>query len=1042
MRIKRLLGRIGYADSPCFLTGRNLRQHPGYAHIFRQASLSCALRGVYVLREQAGENLTGSSIVPIVYVCEAKSHEEAERIHQLVWNQNVVPFVLVSTPSEIRLYPGFRFKPQKDNSASQAILSVANSAVDLLSRLEDFTAKGIDGGSIWRSWSKEVTPEARVDWTLLANLKGLSEWLRSGTEPLDRHNAHALIGRYVYLKYLRDRKILSDGKLKEWRITHDEVFSRTASVEALNKISCHLDEWLNGSVFPLPPRKALSDGHVQKVAGVFFGDEPTGQLHLPFAAYDFAHIPIETLSEVYEMFLHAEGEGRKLGAYYTPIHLVNFILDELDARSPLKQGMKVLDPACGSGAFLVQCYRRLIERQIASRKSGRLRPAELRELMTSHIYGVDIDEDACGVTELSLALTLLDYVRPPDLRAHPTFRLPLLRNKNIFLCPKGFFDPDSDWARNKQVTGYDWIVGNPPWKELDAKDVQPQEKLTLEWIRTNKDRFPIGGYQVAEAFAWKTVDSLSARGIVGLLLPAMTLFKKQSEAFRRKFFVCNQVWCVVNFANLAEVLFAGRSRVPACAMFFSILSEAAQSSARPGILTYAPLVANQLANRPGDLGRRQETWSITVNASEVREVPVLEAAGGGSLPWKLAMWGSARDKRLLESVKRKSPSTLCIFAQKHRLLVSEGIPLRKKGADEPLDPLPEVRGKWQLNMDALRECGQIYAFLQDALKRVEPDWAFVRKNRGELPLAASRPPHIIVDVARRFAVYSEEFIAVPARQIGIAGNADQAPLLKALALYLSSDFAKYHQYLLGAQCGIQKLVVNKETLEQIPVPLDALGPDDLAELAKLHDDLAVASRKRQEHTKATLFEQDDANIEELQSRLNKAVFDYLGITPEDQWLVRDFLDVRIKLNQGKLAKEAMQSASEADMATYAKALQAAIEAFFDEDMANRHGVTVFYSRDSAMVKVVHGAGVGSRQPTVEKVDAVAARHFDNLRSRLLKPYPQWLYFNRNLSIFQGRTTYVFKPRERLHWLRSQALLDADAFIAEKVAATGGIHQCP
>ena len=50
-----------------------------------------------------------------------------------------------------------------------------------------------------------------------------------------------------------------------------------------------------------------------------------------------------------------------------------------------------------------------------------------------------------------------------------------------------------------------------------------------------------------------------------------------------------------------------------------------------------------------------------------------------------------------------------------------------------------------------------------------------------VPLLVSRPPHIIVDATRRFAVFTEEFLAVPARQIGIAGPNDSAPLLKACA---------------------------------------------------------------------------------------------------------------------------------------------------------------------------------------------------------------------------------------------------------------------
>jgi type I restriction-modification system DNA methylase subunit len=106
----------------------------------------------------------------------------------------------------------------------------------------------------------------------------------------------------------------------------------------------------------------------------------------------------------------AEGRDRNAGGFYTPIPLVNFVLGELDDLSPLKTGMRVFDPACGSGAFLVQCYQLLIEKR-RRETGGDLPPRELREILTAHIFGMDRDEDACRVTEFSLALALLDHMR-------------------------------------------------------------------------------------------------------------------------------------------------------------------------------------------------------------------------------------------------------------------------------------------------------------------------------------------------------------------------------------------------------------------------------------------------------------------------------------------------------------------------------------------------------------------------------------------------------------------------------------------------------
>src|ERR1039457_6445422 len=116
--------------------------------------------------------------------------------------------------------------------------------------------------------------------------------------------------------------------------------------------------------------------------------------HLDFDAYDFSYIPIETLSVIYQQFLHAaeyahgRSEGRERGAYYTPVPLAHFILDTLDRRKPLKEGMRVLDPACGSGVFLVQCYRKLIESRIRQHHGVVPAPEELSSLLTRHLFGI------------------------------------------------------------------------------------------------------------------------------------------------------------------------------------------------------------------------------------------------------------------------------------------------------------------------------------------------------------------------------------------------------------------------------------------------------------------------------------------------------------------------------------------------------------------------------------------------------------------------------------------------------------------------------
>ncbi|MDZ7619204.1 MAG: N-6 DNA methylase, partial [Patescibacteria group bacterium] len=389
---------------------------------------------------------TVEALVPVVYVCTAPTEQKADEIHRLVWNQDVVPFLIVHTRAGIRLYSGFRHG-RTEQGAHEGVLQSLTDFNRLGELAEDFHAESINNGSIWRHRGPDITPATRVNWRLLANLRTLDRWLQG--QGVDKGPSHALIGKYVYLHYLRDRGILSPKKLDRWNIDPSSVFGGQATLQGVGAVVERLNDWLNGTVFPLDLGRQCPFGQEQLrcVAGVFNGDEVSEvgdrQLSLDFDAYDFSFIPIETLSVVYEQFLHApdkdekaneSGEhsaGRQLGAYYTPIPVVNLMLSELEERRPLRKGMRVLDPSCGSGAFLVQCYRRLIEREFPP--GSHPTPGQLRDLLTTSIFGVDVESDACNIAEMSLILALLDYVDPPDLEGpRNNFKLPKLRNANVF----------------------------------------------------------------------------------------------------------------------------------------------------------------------------------------------------------------------------------------------------------------------------------------------------------------------------------------------------------------------------------------------------------------------------------------------------------------------------------------------------------------------------------------------------------------------------------------------------------------------------------
>jgi len=1039
-----LLARLQYRDSPNFFSGdeeSGFDDAADFAHTFRRADCELNLKGVYTLRQKVSD--ARDNIIPVVYVCEVDSDTKASEIHRRVWNQNTVPFLIVVSPETIRLYSGFHYeKPGRADDAC-GVLSVAQDMSAALDALAAFHSDRIDDGTIWEQWGDTVTPETRVDWRLLSHLNDLDTWLRNnGLE--DRAVSHALIGKYVYLRYLRDRDILSDRRLEDWELTEDQLFGRNATLKAFWRVVDELDTWLNGSMFPLPrggdnrPRKE----HLQKVAGTFAGDEPqSNQLALDFDIYDFSFIPIETLSVIYEQFLHAptaDGsptKGKAQGAYYTPIPVVNFMLEELDSLHPFKHGMKVLDPACGSGAFLVQCYRRIIEQDEEFAAGKAMRPARLRELLEEHIFGIDRDLDACRVAELSLSLTLLDYVDPPDLMRYSTFQLPNLHNKNIF--QGDFFDPDADWRETLEGMRFDWIVGNPPWVELKRGRVSSEDQPAWNWLEdpANKKDKPTGGNQVAEAFAWEVMDWSEEGGKIALLLPAMTLFKNESKRFRSRMISEHKVDCVANFSNFADVLFPGhryrngkqvkvnRPRRPAMAFFYC--PDSSDDSLFP---VYSPMVADQDSSRSQKPNKQKDAWNIPIDDSCISYLAPRVVADGDGLHWKVAMWGSHHDIRLLKRLERTfAEQTLADLCKTHGLVVSQGLELRKKNVSEEVEAIP-IAGSLKLEMARLKHCERIFVFPESALSEINASEAFVRKGRAQLPLAASTPPHVIVDRLRRFAIFEDRFIAVPPRQIGISGSEKDAELLTALSLFLVSDVSKYHQFFMTPEWGISTSTSTLRALRLLPVPFGKLTSADLSEWVTLHTKLIQAVVANRDNI--PLLEKT-VDPEPYITELNERVYELLGLAKYERCLISDLVHIRMQLLKGKVSADAIRSPFPKELLAYSRMLRDELDAFLDDQPQLKHQITVSKNGRSAVVAIQLLKDTNRKQqPKIVDVDDATAREFKKIRKDVRKKHSQWFYFNRNLRLYQGNTTYIFKPLSRLHWTESQALKDASTIIAE------------
>ena len=429
-----------------------------------------------------------------------------------VWNHGRIPTLWIVSPDSVRIYDSFA-RPQVDdhNDSENHLLEEIRQIGSRLHGIEDFHKNKFDTGEFWHSGKgRGIQPGQRVDSALLRDLLETKRALE--TEGLSGDVAQALLGRVIFVKYLEDRRIL--------RPAHFQPFgSRHGFREVLNDITntYRLFAWLrktfNGDLFPIEQdeQEAMSEPHLRILRLFLDGhdmrDYPIYQARL--WPYSFETIPIELISSIYEVFAHERNQtvAKSASVHYTRFNLVELVL------SLAMQGMthtaKVLDPACGSGVFLVEAFKRLA--RLNEMHHGRaLTREELHQLLVSQIFGMDIDQQAVYVAAFSLYLALIEL--DPDPQPPDALKLPrLLESENSNdggknLYTQDFFNLDAEFNRNPPFAdhGFNLIVGNPPWTALKVNPPSDSHlSLTREWGIEYCQRNEIPDNKPDQAFAWR-----------------------------------------------------------------------------------------------------------------------------------------------------------------------------------------------------------------------------------------------------------------------------------------------------------------------------------------------------------------------------------------------------------------------------------------------------------------------------------------------------------------------------------------------------------
>jgi hypothetical protein len=529
------------------------------------------------------------------------------------------------------------------------------------------------------------------------------------------------------------------------------------------------------------------------------GEISSAGVQLSFQEISFSVVRTETLSAVYELFLSRDAmdSQREDGAFYTPPFLVDYVLAKIEHLAPLTPEQKVFDCAAGSGLFLVSAFRRIVESRLAATGATHLPLADLHDLLTQCIWGIERNADACHVAALSLYLTMLDYVSKQDLRRLVTGTgrqkvFPSIVGRT--LLPRDFFDR-SPFPRGFPAR-FDVIVANPPWQKVRE----------IGGHAVEYDKGPRGAStdqeRAAGLFFWKAWDEhLCHDGRFGFLLHARMLVSSGAKNFPSHL-IAEKVGLtdVVNFSHMRRKLFPG-TEAPTVLLCGVRDAEIAGDSVR----VFSPLLSSQ------PLARDRTPWAIFEDTATVEVFPRAWITTTDRLVESATL--RPVDRLVLEWLRSQCRAGKAAFLSEimdaHDLEIKRGGTEGETGVPSKWILGANYRARLGLEASLLRD--DSYALPESVRRQVRESY---RDCFGGSAVIIPRSM-INVDYVARPIAFNSSLNALYARSGAGRGT---VRVLKAVAEYLRSGFARYCYSLIGRDWNIDARRFERKELRPLPVP--------------------------------------------------------------------------------------------------------------------------------------------------------------------------------------------------------------------------------
>lgn len=1000
--------------------------------------------GILVANPKAKET---QQIIGII--CEFKNKIDQNVIdlaHKLCWNFCRSPLLIVIEPTLIRVFSCYEkpkektvdlgklpFETEPEFSAPKPIHEFNPKEI-----LSDDTRKAIKAlqwvelvsGNFFKEEKDRFPREQKADETLLKNLSIIRQKLHK--KGLEYDTIHDLLARIIFIQFLFDRKdsqgksiisseyleqLYKENKLSKEHKNLEEILNNYDDAYKFFKL---LNKRFNGDLFPGNEEKdwqdemsKVTEDHLKLLADFIEGklELESGQFSL-WKMYSFDTIPLEFISSIYEEFVsqqqHQEKAGdskkpdskREKGVYYTKSHLVDFILDNVLPWDDDVWDLKILDPSCGSGIFLVKAFQRLVHRwenslsekeKVKSAEFSKRKKEKVIEILEKNLFGVDIDEHAVRVASFSLYLALCDELDPRTLWQEVKF--PDLRNEQV--VERDFFSDDSSNPLFRQFPDikYDLIIGNAPWGRETVKTSDEVKK----WAKS--EGWDIAYGNIGPLFLPKAASLAKPNAYISFVQPALMLTAQTGTAkrFRRRFFGEFKVEEIVNLSDLKNFLFE-KAKYPAC------------------VITMRPIKPDEQPIQyicPKKRGTDEDWRQITIEPMDVSFVLAEEAINDPWI-WTVLMFGNRRDFHFIKRLSLKN--NVLKMERNQKAKTRQGIIagnkkniLQNKRFLQPstlpenafltidINEIPKIREIKYHSRDS--SDFDSFEYPQSVIKH-----SHQKKNNRFVS-------YLVESELKKGALCSRDFLNL---------HSENLTFLKSATLTFNSSFAAYYLLLTDGSFAFFHPKPLVDSFWKVPVP-------DIPE---------------KEFDVLKNLEKNDETLAEI----DKLILKSLNISESEKILVEDLFDFTMpdyfagkKISEGR---EATKRNSETELKKYCNTFFKVISAGFGKDKNLR--ATIFQeSEDKLPVRMIAIYLDFPNREELINVDIQSNEKLSELLQELNEKFIQNqsengnIFYQRVVRIYSNDegipTIYIVKPDQKRYWLRSQALHDADEVSADIVS---------